>query len=196
MTSVLALDVDGVVVTGHRDGGPWDRDVERLFGVAPQALQEHFFKPHWPAIITGEKDMMLVLEQVWRGFGGTATAGDFIAHWFAADSTIDGDVITLVETWRAGGGKAVLATNQEPYRARHLWNEMGLSRYFDDMLYSADLKAQKPDTAFFRRAQERLQAPAAQVIFADDRAENVAAASEFGWRAIHYRTIADLQAVL
>lgn len=196
MTSVLALDVDGVVVTGHRDGGHWDRDVERLFGVSREALQEHFFKPHWPAVLTGEKDMMPVLENVWRGLGAAASASDFVAHWFAADSAIDGDVIGLVDGWRTAGRKAVLTTNQEPCRARYLWKDMGLSHHFDEMFYSADLKAQKPDRAFFLRVQERLQVATAEVIFADDRAENVMAASAFGWQAIHYRTIGDLRSAL
>lgn len=193
---ILALDVDGVVVTGHRNGGHWNRDVERLFGVSPLTLQEQFFRPHWPAIVTGEKMMMPVLENIWPELRVTASAQDFVDHWFAADSAVDAAVLGFVDEWRSSGRKAILATNQEACRAGFLWGELDLSRHFDAMFYSADLKAQKPDMAFFRRIQERLGVAPDQVIFADDCVENVIAADAHGWRGLHYRSVEDLRALM
>ena len=113
-------------------------------------------------------------------------------HW-----NIDGDVLAIVEAWRGQGRPAFLATVQEHHRARHLMQDLGLAAHFDATLYSADLGAAKPDRVFYAAAQSRLpSADPGDVIFLDDHLANVEAAGAFGWRAHHYRAIADLHAAL
>ena len=195
-TSVLALDVDGVVVTGHKDGGRWDQNLERDLKIRPEILQQRFFKPHWPAIMIGEKDTMASLRGVWDGLGGSGTPEALVDYWFAADSRIDMAVVALADGWRAKWRKVYLTTNQERCRARYLWDDLGLNAHFDSIFYSADLRAQKPELEFFRRTQDRIGAQARDIIFADDRMENVQAANAQGWRGILYRRLEDLRAAL
>src|SRR5262245_26875197 len=63
--TVLVLDLDGVVVRGHPQGGRWDKDVARDFGMQPEHLQTRFFQKHWRRIEIGEADLFEVLEGVW-----------------------------------------------------------------------------------------------------------------------------------
>ena len=192
--TVLVLDCDGVIVTGHSDGGRWDKDVARDFGVDPQRVQTLFFKKHWQQIEIGAADLFERLEHVWPSLNARGTARDFVAYWFAKDSAVDPAVLAEVDAWRAGGRKAYVATVQEHHRAAYLWTTLKLREHFDGLLYSADLGAKKPDAAFYERAQAKLPVAAAhEILFLDDRADNVTAANAAAWRAFSYAGIEDLR---
>ena len=121
----------------------------------------------------------------------------FVDYWFANDSTINRDVLTEVDDWRARGKVAFLATVQEHHRAKHLWDGLKLSRRFEAMHYSAALGATKPDPLFYERVQAELPVSTpGEVIFLDDAIRNVEAASVFGWRARHFAGVKDLQEAL
>jgi len=195
--AVLVLDCDGVVVRGHRDGGRWDRNLQRDLGIDATALQERFFKPHWKAIALGQADMREVLARVWPELGCLATADAFVDYWFANDATLDKDVLAQVDAWRASGHKAYIGTVQEHHRARYLWDRLRIKVHFDAIHYSAALGATKPDAAFYERLHAKLPVAARdEVIFLDDALPNVDAAKAFGWRASHFRGVDDLRAAL
>ena len=195
--AVLVLDCDGVVVRGHAQGGRWDKHLARDLGIDARALQDGFFAPHWRAISHGEADMMAMLDAVWPQLGCAATPAQFVDYWFANDATLDGEVLALVDAWRAGGGRAYLGTVQEHHRARYLWERVGLKAHFDAIYYSAALGAWKPDAAFYERLQARLPVAApGEVIFLDDVLRNVEAASAFGWRASQFVSAEDLRSAL
>jgi putative hydrolase of the HAD superfamily len=193
---ILVLDFDGVVQTGHPDGGRWDRNLVRDMGMEPTALAEHFFVPHWRDIMTGRRDLLDVLGTCWPQLGSNTTPQAFIDYWFAQDFTLDDAVLAEVGAWRKAGRLCVIATNQEHYRARYLWRDRGISKHFDELFYSAALGVGKPEAEFFRRAQVKLGVDAGELIFLDDFAPNVEAARGEGWAAHHYRGIEDLRAAL
>jgi len=195
--TVLVLDVDGVVIQGHPEGGHWDQHLARDLGIAPAALQEHFFDPHWRAIVTGKAEMRGVLDGMWHRLDCKAPPHAFVDYWFAADSKLDDDVLAQVDAWRARGNLAFLATVQEHNRADYLWRKLGLANHFDDILYSAGLGAAKPDAAFFERAFAELPVTAPdEIIFLDDSLKNVEAAAAQGWRARHFKSADDLRDAL
>ena len=195
--TVLVLDLDGVVVRGHPEGGRWDKHIERDLGLKPDILQNRFFRPHFQKIVTGQADLLETLERIWPELECPATPRALIDYWFAADSALDADVLAQVDAWRARWRKAYLGTVQEHHRARYLMQTLGLARHFDDILYAAALGAAKPDPLFYERAQARLRVSSpADVLFFDDFVKNVDAAKQFGWRAWHFKEAADLRAGL
>lgn len=195
--TVLVLDLDGVVVRGHPQGGRWDKDVARDFGMQPEHLQTRFFQKHWRRIEIGEADLFEVLEGVWPELESRGDARSFVDYWFANDSRIDAEVIALVDGWRAGGGAAYLATVQEHHRARYVWETLELREHFDGMLYSAALGAKKPNTEFFTRALPKLPVKSpGEILFLDDRQDNVDGAASAGWRAHLFETAEDLRRAL
>ncbi len=195
--TVLVLDVDGVVVLGHPEGGRWDRHLARDLGIAPGRLQECFFRRYWPSIVLGHADMLQVLQAQWREMECETSLRDFVDYWFAKDSTLNHALLAQVDAWRARGNKAYLATVQEHHRAKYLWETLGLQRHFDGMHYSAALGAAKPDALFYERAHAKLPVPApGEVLFLDDSLRNVEAASAFGWTARHYTEVDDLRSAL
>ena len=195
--TVLVLDVDGVVLLGHPDGGRWDRNLERDLGIAPESLQEKFFRRHWHGIATGAADMLPVLESIWHELACSASPRAFVEYWFACDSKLNDKLLAEIDAWRTQRNKVFLATVQEHLRAKHLWETLGLNRRFDGLHYSAALGAVKPDAAFYERVQSRLPVNSSgEVVFLDDSIRNVEAAAEFGWRARHFSNVSDLRQAL
>jgi putative hydrolase of the HAD superfamily len=193
---VLVLDLDGVVVTGHQEGGRWDKHIGRDLKLSPELLQRRFFELYWRAVMTGQSDLKEALAEAWPSLGCETSIEEFVHYWFKSDSNVDRDVLECVARWRANGRKAFLATNQEHYRARFLWDDLGLARCFDGLIYSAELGVAKPETLFFELALARLPArQPSDVLFLDDVLANVEAASSSGWTARHYRSVKDLAAV-
>lgn len=57
---------------------------------------------------------------------------------------------------------------------------------FHHTVWSYALKMAKPELAIYRHAAEGLETPPAQILFVDDREENIRAAIEAGMQAIQY----------
>jgi putative hydrolase of the HAD superfamily len=68
-------------------------------------------------------------------------------------------------------------------RARHHWIEA-----FNHHTWSHALNLAKPEPAIYLRAAEGLRTAPANILFIDDKAENIEAALAVGMQAIHYTT--------
>jgi putative hydrolase of the HAD superfamily len=193
--TVLVLDLDGVVVLGHKDGGRWDKDIARDLGIRPELLQRHFF--HQQAFLDvseGRGDLFELLDRVWPLLECEACdPRRFVDYWFTSHSRLDEAVLAEVASWRASGREAFLGTVQEHHRARYLWHTLRLEDHFDGMLYSAALGARKPNAAFFERAREKLGVAASEILFLDDLMPCVEAARAQGWRAFLHTGVEDLR---
>jgi putative hydrolase of the HAD superfamily len=66
-------------------------------------------------------------------------------------------------------------------RARHPWIEA-----FDHNTWSHALNLAKPEPEIYRHAAEGLATPSENILFIDDRAENITAALAVGMQAIQY----------
>ena len=64
--------------------------------------------------------------------------------------------------------------------------ELGWMSGFDHMTFSHSLRLVKPDERIYRHAAEGLKLPAENILFVDDRKENVEGAERAGLQAIQY----------
>ena len=67
---------------------------------------------------------------------------------------------------------------------------------FAHVLFCYRLAANKPDPAVYHQVAGLLAAPPGRISFADGNTDNVEAARRCGWNAVHYRSAADLAALL
>jgi putative hydrolase of the HAD superfamily len=187
MALSIMLDVDGVVVCGRpSDGKSWSTDIECDLGISVERLNAVLFRPYWDAIVTGEKQLLDVLEDCLPTLHPSISPHALIAYWFRQDARIDVNVIKDCDTLRKSGLRVFLTTNQEHLRAHYLMNQLGLSKHVDGIVYSAQVGAKKPDPAFFDAAAQRTGLMPAQHILIDDMQENVAAAIAGGWQGLHW----------
>ena len=144
------LDVDGVLVV-RPEGRRWDWNLEVDLGLASSLLEEEFFQVHFQEVVLGQADLRERLGSVLARIAPHLSAETLIAYWFEHDSFLDDVLLKDLSLVRRAGLRLHLATVQEHYRARHLWDALKLSEHFDGMHYAADLGCAKPDPEFFAR---------------------------------------------
>ncbi|MEL7282512.1 MAG: HAD-IA family hydrolase [Pseudomonadota bacterium] len=187
MTTHVMLDVDGVVISGHRaDEELWTHHMQSDLGLDPAALVEGFFQRDWIEVVTGEKDLIPVLQTALDRMKAEVTAEALTEYWFAKDARIVEPVIEDCQRLRELGLTVILTTNQEHRRAAYLMQDLGLGKFVDGIVYSAQAGAQKPARAFFDFAMARTGARAKAHLLVDDHLANVDAARTAGWQAHHW----------
>ncbi len=107
--------------------------------------------------------------------------------------------MAIVEDLAAGGARLALLSNA-PVEMARLIDAQEWAGLFRHRFYSADLGRAKPDPEAFRLVCARLGAQPADLLFIDDREENVSAARGLGITSLLYtgpdRLRADLAAAL
>ena len=135
--------------------------------------------------LRGEEQLRDALHRVLRTWPQTTTSIEgLIDLWERA--VVDDDALDLVAQVRAQGVGCYLATNQQDHRRAWMRDELGIDEHFDEVFYSAELGAMKPDPDFFTAILDRIGLPPAQVGFVDDNVDNVATARALGIQAIRH----------
>jgi putative hydrolase of the HAD superfamily len=67
---------------------------------------------------------------------------------------------------------------------------------FDHLVFSCTVGATKPDLRLFAYVERLVGRRGREIVFVDDSARNVNAAVDFGWDAIRFDTIAEVEAAL
>jgi putative hydrolase of the HAD superfamily len=202
----IFFDVDGVLIDGwHADSArrkPWDAALESDFNIDREAFQRLFFgtpgnrsTSPMSECLTGRRDLKEALAEVLPQLGYRGNADQFMRYWFKKDSNVNAHVLRLVEDIRkCGEAKMYLATRQEHYRARYLWNELGFSKHFEGMFYSANIGYPKKDVRFFEAINRRLGIDAGQrPLFFDDQPEIVGVAKSAGWDGTAFTSMRDIR---
>ncbi|WP_306204364.1 HAD-IA family hydrolase [Actinoplanes sp. RD1] len=120
--------------------------------------------------------------------------GQLLAHLVERDVAswlhLNPATMQLLGRVHAAGVPTSLLSNAPRELARELDRHPALTT-FAHRLFSADLGVAKPDPAAYLKALAVLGEDPADVVFVDDRAENVAAAAALGIRAIRFEETAD-----
>ncbi|GAA1972518.1 HAD family hydrolase [Kitasatospora viridis] len=122
------------------------------------------------------------------------TARELAEVFTTAPFSADPEVVALLRAVRERV-PLVLVTNATVWLDEDL-ARLGLLDLADAVVNSAEVGAVKPEPAIYRIAAERAGVAPERCLFVDDRAENVAAAAALGMTGLHFRSIADLRAVL
>jgi putative hydrolase of the HAD superfamily len=93
--------------------------------------------------------------------------------------------VALIEDLAAAGLPLALLSNAPDALAEAI-RALPIAALFGQLIFSCQLKLAKPDPRCYSAALTRLGASAGEVIFIDDRAENVTAAAELGLLSVHF----------
>lgn len=203
---MIFFDVDGVLIDGwHANNAlrkPWDAMIEADLGIDREAFQKLFFgapgsrsaSPMFECV-SGRLDLKDALAEALPQVGYDGSVDDFMRYWFEKDSNVNPDVIRLVEEIRERSGAPMfVATGQEHHRAHFLWNELGFSKLFDGIFYSAKIGYAKNDVRFFQAINHSLGIDAGErPLFFDDQPEIVELARSVGWDATAFTSIKNIQ---
>ena len=194
--TLLALDVDGVILDPQRGGrGPWQLAFSERFGVDAGRLDETLFAAAWADVITGKRPIESALNEALQELGWGMGVDAALQCWFEEDFVTTPAVVAAATAWSQLGIPLALVSNQEPRRARFIEDRMASFLPVSGVAFSGDLGAVKSDPDFYGQAERRLGVVGLgrSVVFLDDTPSNVEAAARHGWTAVHFAQDKDWQ---
>jgi HAD superfamily hydrolase (TIGR01509 family) len=119
------------------------------------------------------------------GFRGTMEEfGEFFADIFTAIPPM----IELHAGLRRRGVPTYIFSNTNDLAIEHVRRSFPFFRNFDGYIFSYEVKAMKPDAKMYEALEKLVQRRGAEILYLDDRPENVVAGAERGWLAVLHET--------
>ena len=108
--------------------------------------------------------------------------------WYCSE--LDDDMAGLAEALRRRGCRTAILSNSFDGARREEQARYGFAALFDPIVYSHEVGLAKPDPAVYAVTTSLLGVRANEVLFIDDRVENIEAATRFGWSGIVHHDVA------
>ncbi|MFZ0828390.1 MAG: HAD family phosphatase [Verrucomicrobiia bacterium] len=119
------------------------------------------------------------------GFAGSCDGfGGFFADIFTAIPTM----IELHARLRQRGIPTYIFSNTNDLAIEHIRDNFPFFANFDGYIYSYEVGAMKPDAKIYEVLEKVTGRRGADVLYLDDRAENVAGGAARGWQAVLHET--------
>ncbi len=104
--------------------------------------------------------------------------------------------IALHAELRARGFKTYIFSNTNDLAIEHVRRDFPFFAQFDGYIFSYEVGAMKPLPAIYEAMEKMCGHTGADLIYLDDRAENIAAGAARGWRAVLHETPEQTRAAL
>jgi putative hydrolase of the HAD superfamily len=182
MNKVILFDVDGVILNTKMFSERYTAE----YGIDLSVMLP-FFKGPFRDCQLGNADLYTELDKVKDDWGFTGETSELIEYWFSdIIPGIDKRLISSVVKLRDNENKCYIATNQEANRAEYLWEDAGLSSYFDGIFASYEMGVKKPEKEYFEYIINKQKVSPTEIIFFDSDPEIVEASNNFGIEAYLY----------
>jgi putative hydrolase of the HAD superfamily len=191
---VFIFDFGGVVIK-WKDNNPIYDYIAQRYRI-PRAKLRRVFEADLPRLESGDVSIREFLTEALGRFGKRLRSGDSPEElWtvpFARLAKLRMGMVKLVRSLRRRRYRVFLFSNTSLPHAR-FFKRAGWDTLFDGFLASCQLRSLKPTPTAFARALASINAAPSEVVFIDDKAENVRGAKEFGIRwAFRYTSLARL----
>jgi len=183
----LLFDADGVMLH-HSERRFFDWYIDEY--AIDKASVVDFFNNVWPAILVGKKDIKQELSKQLKVWHWQGTPEELMHAWYAYEYVANEPLIDYIAWLKEIGVASSLATNNDQYRARAMFDFLIRDGAVLDRLYSAgEIGTAKPSKGFFEHVMTDLDdLQKYEVLFWDDTLANVEAARGFGLKAQVYKT--------
>lgn len=158
-------------------------------GKAAMSDDPAFWDAYWahrPAYDRGD----VTAEEYWRRVGHAPMVEADVASW----AEIDDDMVALLGGLRADGRRIALLSNIPEDLARNFEATYEWLDWFEVRAFSCRIGHAKPEPGAFEWCLDTLGG--GEILFVDDRVENVRAAERAGMRGHHFTGIEALRAAL
>ncbi len=114
-------------------------------------------------------------------------------------SNVNQEMTEWLASIHSRGIKTAILLNMQTDMAAHVRKNFAWLRHFDHQIFSCEVRAIKPDPVIYRHSLDLLKIAPSEVLFIDDRDENIQAARAAGIRGIVFESVEhfrkDLQAL-
>jgi putative hydrolase of the HAD superfamily len=183
MITTVILDLGGVLLRTE-DREPRSRLAQRL-GMTYEALESQVYGSR--AAMKGEIDAETHKRSVLKELGlAEDTLKEFGDEFWGGDE-MDMKLVEFIRGLRGYYTTALLSNAWDDLRPL-LVDFWQIADAFDQMYISAEMGLVKPDPEIYHAVVTDLKRTPEEIVFVDDFIENVAAAREAGWQAVHFRS--------
>jgi putative hydrolase of the HAD superfamily len=186
---IYMFDADGVVIQSQMFSDKYAQE----FNINISEL-DNFFKTDFQACLVGKSDLKIVIKPWLEKWNWSKSVDEFLDYWFKAEHNVNFELIETIRELREKKLKCVLATNQEKYRLEYMKKEMDFETTFDKIYSSNLIGFKKPAPPYYRYIINDLNENPSNIIFYDDRQENIESAKSLGINSILYNT--DLKLII
>jgi HAD superfamily hydrolase (TIGR01509 family) len=116
--------------------------------------------------------------------GSPAEFADYFAKIFAPIEPM----IELHAALRQAGYRTYIFSNTNDLAIEHIRQDYPFFQHFDGYIFSYEVKAMKPQPQIYEAMEHLCGHRGSDLIYIDDRAENIAGGAARGWRAILHET--------
>jgi putative hydrolase of the HAD superfamily len=114
-------------------------------------------------------------------------------------SNVNQEMTEWLASIHSRGIKTAILSNMQTDMAAHVRRNFAWLRHFDHQIFSCEVHAIKPDPVIYQHSLALLKIAPSEVLFIDDREENIQAARAVGIRGIVFESVErfrkDLQAL-
>jgi FMN phosphatase YigB (HAD superfamily) len=164
--------------------------------LAPADL--HAFLGNSPLLVDYESGRLTrqeLYETVCKAIGFRGDLAEF-GGYFAQIFTEMPGTIALHAELRRRGFKTFIFSNTNDLAIEHVRRDFPFFAHFDGYIFSYEVGAMKPLPAIYAAMEKMCGHAGADLIYLDDRAENIAAGAARGWRTILHETPEKTRAAL
>ena len=143
-----------------------------------------------PALVDFETGLITRQEFFDQVRNATGFLGDIheFGGMFADIFTEMPPMIELHADLRRRGFKTYIFSNTNDLAVEHIRRNFPFFQNFDGYICSYEVKAMKPDAPIYQSLEAMTGKRGAEILYIDDRAENIAAGAARGWRTILHET--------
>ena len=183
MITTIIFDLGGVLLRTE-DRAPRSRLADRL-GKTYEELEGRVYGSR--EVMRGEISAESHMRAVVKKLGLPEEAVKEFSDEFWGGDQMDTKLVDFIQDLR-GDYTTVLLSNAWDDLRHMLVDVWKIADIFDHMFISAEMGLAKPDPKIYQAVSAELRKDPAELIFVDDFIENVEAAREEGWNAIHFRS--------
>jgi len=132
---------------------------------------------------SGQLTRQQFFDEMRQTTGFTATLEEFSAD-FADIFVPIAPMIGLHEELRQRGFLTYIFSNTNDMAIEHVRHNFPFFKHFDGYIFSYEVKSMKPQPKIYEAAETMTGRRGADMIYIDDRAENIEAGAARGWRAV------------
>jgi putative hydrolase of the HAD superfamily len=111
-------------------------------------------------------------------------------------SNINQEMTEWLARIHSGGFRTAILSNMQTDMAAHARRKFDWLRYIDHQVFSCEVRSIKPHPAIYQHTLAQLGVPQTEVLFVDDREENIQAARALGICGIRFESVAQFRCAL